>query len=407
MGEGPYRRNHYVPKWYQRRFFPDGMDEQKFFYLDLKPDTFLDGRGTTRRRNALRRIGPPNAFKEDDLYTTKSGAWESTEIEEKLFGKIDFDGKKAVEYFSEFQHPSINSDALLALLRYMSIQKSRTPKGLLQLSRLAGTDDHNQILMIMQEYQEMHCAVWTESIWSIADASQTTTKFILSDHPVTVYNESCPPQSRWCRNNNDPDIRLVGTHTLFPLSIDKILIFTNLSWIRDHYCKSTKPRPNPDLFRPTFFSFLSIQVGRELTEIEINEINFIIKQQAYRYIAAPRKEWLYPEENIRTRHWRNLGNGLLLMPDPRSVVFSREVVIGYSDHAFDSFDEYGRKPGDPDFKDDKQADLEWKTFLRFQGRFARLYGPRRRGRSFNFHRLDNEEDNSEYHRYHLTLEKKF
>jgi hypothetical protein len=67
---------------------------------------------------------------------------------------------------------------------------------------------------------------------SIADASFSPTKFIVSDHPVTLYNPGCFPQSKCCRGHQDPDIRLVGTHTIFPLSRDKLLILTNVSWVR-------------------------------------------------------------------------------------------------------------------------------------------------------------------------------
>jgi hypothetical protein len=103
--------------------------------LDLKPDVIVDSKGRKHTKTALRRWGPPSCFFEDDLYTTRFGHWESTEIEQKFFGKIDNNGRKAVEYFADFQHPSADKDALYALLPYMSVQKLRTPKG---LDNLAG-----------------------------------------------------------------------------------------------------------------------------------------------------------------------------------------------------------------------------------------------------------------------------
>lgn len=407
MNNLPFRRNHYVPEWYQKRFFVNGMKERKFYYLDLKPDKKSIGNGKTYTRKAIRRLGPPSAFSETDLYTTKFGTWESTEIEEKFFGKIDREGEKGVEYFSKLEHPSVNSDALHALLIYMSIQKIRTPKGLQFLEHLANTKNRNQILVVMQNLQQMYCAIWTESVWAIADASQSNTKFILSDHPVTVYNQNCPPQSRYCRDFNDPEITLTGTYTIFPLSIDKILIFTNLSWVRNPYEKPTKLRPNPEMFRHTFFSFLDIQVGRQLSEVEVNQINYIIKERGYRYVASPVKNWLYPEEIIPTTHWSKLGEGLLLMPDPRGVTFSGPVTFGYDNNLSESFDEYGRRPWEQQYCANNRSDVEWKTSNRFKGRFARLVGPKRRGRSYTHSKLDNEEDSPEFHKYHLSLEKKF
>src|SRR5205814_488042 len=95
------------------------------------------------------------------------------------------------------------------------------------------------------------------------------------------------------------------------------------------YGNPLKPRPNPDLFRAAMFNFMQIQTSRMLSDLEVNEINYIIKKRAYRYIAAAKKEWLYPEKKIGTQMWGKLGNGYLLMPDPRSLSFSGEILIGY------------------------------------------------------------------------------
>ena len=90
--------------------------------------------------------------------------------------------------------------------------------------------------------QQMYCATWTDCVWQIADASESPTKFIISDHPVTVYNRACPPLSKYRVGPNDPDIRLNATHTYFPLSLNKIIIFTNLSWVRDPLPKRVKDK---------------------------------------------------------------------------------------------------------------------------------------------------------------------
>jgi Protein of unknown function (DUF4238) len=198
----------------------------------------------------------------------------------------------------------------------MSVQKLRTPKGLAHLAAMTGMSDSNAVLLEMQRIQNMYCATWTEAVWALVDARQTRTKFILSDHPVTVYNRDCFPGSDWCRDFRDPDIRFVGTHTIFPLSPTRTLVLTNHSWVRNPYVRGTKMRPNPQLFRTTVFYFPSIQTGRELTEVEVNQINFIIKKRAYRYIAAADEAWLYPERHIPSEHWRKLDDLYLLMPDP-------------------------------------------------------------------------------------------
>lgn len=398
-----YRRNHYVPEWYQHRFIFPGAREKKFYYLDLAPQQCKSNAHRYTRKDLLR-WGPDRCFYVQDLYTTRFGDWESTEIEQEFFGKIDSDGQKAVDYFSSFEHPSADTEAFHALLRYMSVQKLRTPKGLANLSQQTDVADKNNVLFAMQELQHIHNALWTESVWTIADASACETKFIISDHPVTVYNRACFPASKWCRGNNDPSISLSATHTFFPLSIDRLLILTNLNWARNPYSNPTAERPNSVLFRPAIFNFLQIQTGRMLDEEEVLLINYVTKMRAKRYLAAARRDWLYPERQTKIPRWDKLGDGYLFMPDPRSVTFTTGFVIGYRDGRGEAFDAYGRRPQDSRYRAESGGGTEWNAFLKFQGEFARRFGPRRRGRSFEGDRLDPEEDSPEFHAMTLRQE---
>jgi len=401
-----YRENHYVAQWYQRRFLP-AVGEKKFHYLDLKPDQFRDPNGVLRQKKALNRWGTDRCFKQTDLYTTRFGAWESTEIEQLFFGRVDTDGRDAIEYFATFTHPDANESAFTHLLNYMSVQKLRTPKGLAQLAAMTGMHDSNAVLLAMQQLQNLYCAIWTEAVWTLIDATQTQTKFILSDHPVTVYNRECFPGSESCRDFRDPDIRFVGTHTIFPLSPSRTLVLTNHSWVRNPYARATRLRPNHNFFRAAMFYFPSIQAGRELTEVEVNQINFIIKKRAYRYIAAADEAWLHPERHIPSEHWRKLDDLYLLMPDPRSDTVSEEIIIGYDNRRSDSFDAYGRRPGQPGFKDENLAKQERETHYAFQGEYARLFGPKRRGISGDFGGRQKSEDSPDFHQWHLSLEQKY
>jgi len=402
-----YRENHYVAQWYQRRFLP-AAGEKKFYYLDLKPEPFRDVNGILRNKKALNRWGTDRCFKQTDLYTTRFDSFESTDIERFFFGRVDGVGRKAVEYFANFRHPGVDEPAFQNLLNYMSVQKLRTPKGLAQLSAMIRMDDANSVLLEMQRLQNIYCAIWTEAVWSLVDATVTQTKFILSDHPVTVYNRDCFPNSEWCRDFRDPDIRFVGSHTIFPLSPTRALVLTNHSWVRDPHSSPIKLRPNPRYMRTAMFYFPGIQTGRELNELEVNQINFIIKKRAYRYVAAAEEEWLYPERQIPSEHWRKLDDRYLLMPDPRSVTVSEQIVIGYDDgHPADIFDSYGRRPGQPGFKDESLSNKERKTHYAFQGEYARMFGPKRRGTAASFGAADKTEDSPDFHQWHLSLEKKF
>lgn len=401
-----YKRHHYVPQWYQYRFLLSDQKENKFFYLDQKPDVITLPNGNRYARNNLLRWGPPKCFYETDLYTTKYRDWESTEIEEMFFGKIDDSGRKAVDYFTNFEHPSANGQSFNALLPYMSAQKLRTQKGIPYLASLIQLDNKNELLMEMQRLHRMHCALWTECVWSIVDATDSETKFICSDHPITVYNQKCFPESKWCRETNDPGIWLDGTYTIFPLTLNKALILTNLSWVRNPYGNPLKERPNPKLFRPAMFKFTDIQTGRKLEEKEVIAINYIIKKRSYRYIAAAKEEWLYPEKYFTSKRWDKIGESYLLMPDPRSVSFSSEIIMGYKDGTSDSFDEYGRKPWDRNFRDKQRHAKEWDSFHAFQGEYARLNGPKRKGLTYSFGDIDKEIDSDDFHAYHLSLESK-
>lgn len=399
-----YERNHYVPQWYQNLFLNGIERENKFYYLDLKPESKCAPNGKIYKRKALLRWGPDSCFYEKDLYKIKFQNFDSTEIEESFFGSIDNNGKKSVEYFGNLIIPDGGMhEAFNSFIPYLSAQKMRTPKGLAHLASIVRNGDKNIILQSMVKFHQMHCAIWAEAIWCIAEIGESSTNFIISDHPVTVYNQECFPGSKMCRAHNDPDIWLNGTHTIFPLSSKRILILTNLSWLRNPYGNPLEPRPNPNLFRPAFFDFSSIHSKRILNETEVVAINHIIKQRAFRYIASAKEEWLYPEEYFNFRNWDEIGLRYVLMPDPRSVSFRTNILMGYKNGSVDAADEYGRKPWDANYSN-KANDMEWHTFHAFQGEYARIFGPKRKSVSFEFGKECKLEDSPEYHKYHLGLE---
>jgi len=398
---GPYRNNHYVPQWYQRRFIAATSTQQELCYLDLNSGYFKDGRGVTHKRRALHRWGTKKCFYEEDLYTRTFGTQECTKIERLFFGEIDNKGPHGLDYLCKFGQSGDWEDALDHLLAFLSVQKLRTPKGLAWLQRELGTSERNTLLDAMIYLRRRFCALWAEGVWQIADASLSPTKFIFSDHPVTIYNRSCGPLTRMCIGCNDPSYDWCGSHTVYPLSSEKVLILTHLSWVRNPYQLATVPRPNPNPFRTAITYVLAFQTARHLSEEEVRQINFIIKMRAFRFIASGEEEWLYPEKHVSVGDWANYGRGFLLMPDPRSVPFTTGVFFGNGDgsRAFGA-DEYGRRPWDPDYtvlRDSSGESPEWKTFQKFQGEFARLFGPYKRGLT---HEFGNTEDrfSDDYHR---------
>jgi len=399
-----YKHNHYVPIWYQHRFMLPG--QSRYHRLDLKPDTVTNGTHKWTRGD-LHEWSPDKNFAEDDLYTTQWGQITNTEIERFFFGEVDAHGPKFLDYFTSFEHPSADGPAFQNFLTYMSVQKLRTPKGLAYLAEGGGRSRKNMTLIVMQRIRNLYCAIWTECVWQIVDASASPTKFIVSDHPVTVYNRACPPLSKYCQGYQDPDITLAATHTIFPLSLDKALILTNLNWARDPYQSELKVRPNPDKMRDAIFNFTHIQTGRVLTEDEVLMINLIIKRRAYRYIAAAKTEWLYPERHVSSDHWKKFGGGYLLMPEPRLLHMGGEVFIGYKSGAKDAFGTYGHKPWQKGYKDEERERREWETLYRFQSEWALLRGARYTAEDYSFMRQHRGEDDDEDMARHRERLKKY
>lgn len=389
MTEKGYHRNHYVPNWYQRAFMH--ADQTKYHYLDLKPE-MIERDGHRWARRDLRTLGTNNCFAQDDLYTTRWGQIENVDIEKFFFGGLDTAGKEAVEAYAEYSINDKTHANFHTFIRYMSVQKLRTPKGLDWLSAFTRSRNMNVTLHTLQRFQNLFCATWTDCIWQIADASQSPIKFIVSDHPVTVYNRECFPGSDVCRYPGDPDIRLTGTHTIFPLSLNKVLILTNLAWVRDPYQSATRLHPNPRLMRDAVFNMMGVQTGRQLTEEEVLEINFIIKRRAKRYIAAAEKAWLYPEKMLRCDHWRKLGNGYLLMPDPRHVYMGGEIVVGFDNGQSDAWGPYGHKPWEAAYTDKERESRETKTLYRFKAEWSAMVGRRYRGRTHEFSKHKSDEE---------------
>ena len=400
---GQYRHNHYVPEWYQRRFLPPGVD--RFHYLDLHPDVRKENGHTWTRRDLLHR-GPERCFAQDDLYTTRWGSVANTEIEQFFFGELDGTAPKAVDFFATREPHDVDGDALQTFMRCMSVQKLRTPKGLAWLASMTGSRGANYTLLELQRIQQIFCATWTDCVWQIADASQSPTKFIVSDHPVTIYNRDCFPGSPECRPPSDPDIRLVGTHTLFPLSLDKVAIFTNLAWVRDPYQNPTRMGPNDRLFRHTIFNFTDIQFGRFLSEEEVREINYIIKRRAFRYVAAAEKDWLYPERHLRDDHWRKLGDGYLLMPDPRHVHMGGTTYVGYEGGGSEAWGAYGHRPWEQAFEDKGRDKRESHTLEKFKAEWSAMMGPAYRGRSLHLGGKGAEAELEKIHEWHLEADRK-
>jgi hypothetical protein len=163
-------------------------------------------------------------------------------------------------------------------------------------------------------------------------------------------------------------------------------MLTNLAWVRNPYQDERKFRPNPRYFHDTIFKFTDIQTHRSLSEQEVREINYITKRRALRYITAAEREWLYPENYLPSTLWSKLGRGFLLMPEPREIHMGGEVLVGYEDGRSGAWSEYGHRPWQEGYKDDRRDATESAALERFKAEWSVMQGPQYRGTSFEFHR---------------------
>jgi hypothetical protein len=335
------RNNHYVPKWYQWGFLPPGQSQ--LHYLDLtEPKKVLpDGRVVPLK--ALHQWGPKKCFVEFDLYSTHFGNIVSDEIETHLFGSIDGRGAKAVRAFVDADLHAMH-ETFESFFEYLDAQRLRTPKGLDWIkSRYPSLDQHT-LMQEMQELRFMHCTMWAEGVREIVSAQTSGVKFLVTDHPVTLYNAASPPSCPSCKYPGDPALEWMGTITLYPLNADTCLILTHLEYAKDpNITTLTQSRTNARYRGESMVRFDAFIRSRELSSAEVIAINHLLKSRARRYIAASKVEWLYPERSYAGT-WEDMA-GILLPRERELYQFGGEIYVKYEDGSVRYQDQFGRSSG--------------------------------------------------------------
>lgn len=338
------RNNHYVPQWYQEGFFETGRNT--LAYLDMEPPRIAlkDGRVITER--SLFDAPTSRAFQQRDLYSTFFGASINDEIERRLFGDIDDRGSKAIRAFTKTDAGEWHRH-FQSLFEYIDIQKIRTPKGLDWLRVQYPTLTQNELMFEMQGIRTMHCTIWSEAVREIVSAENADVKFVISDHPVTIYNHAASPESRLCIYPNDPSIALKGSQTIFPLNRNFCLIFTNLEYARDPSTAPLEKRTFARNYRPSMVRTDAFIRNRKISTQEVLQLNYIIKSRARRFIAAGRKEWLFPERAVSEK-WGALKH-YILPPKNGIWQFGGEIFAKYDDGRVHYQNEFGRSEKQRDF----------------------------------------------------------
>ena len=338
------RDNHYVPQWHQKGFIEGGKN--KLNHLKRKTIDLPDG--TVKTLHSEKTYTPAQCFYKTDLYTTFFGSNINDEIERKLFGNIDDSGSKAVKAFlgddqSEWHNNFQN------FFIYLDAQKLRTPKGLDWIQGKYPSLEQNDLMREMQAVRTLHCTLWGEGVREFVSAENSDVKFILSDHPVSVYNYACPPDSVHCAYPNDPDIALKGTQTIFPLDKNRCLILTNLEYAQDPDASNPlEHRTNATKMRNSMVNTIEFINYRKLTAEDVTKINHIIKSRSNESIAAGLDLWLHPE-NIIDCDWADLRS--VLLPSRDKVANKVEMFAGYDDGSTYYQDAFGRTTPQHDFLD--------------------------------------------------------
>ncbi|MBD9588963.1 DUF4238 domain-containing protein [Pseudomonas sp. PDM03] len=335
-------RHHYVPQWYQRGFLVEGSTVFKI--LDMRPEVFRDDKGAIvgKGRQILTK-GPDAWFFERNLYTTRVLGKPNDDIERLLFGEIDRTGKEAIKALAENDLEKIHF-TYTQVFEFLDALRLRTPKGLRFLRATFQARNQQELMVRMQEVRRMHCVMWMEGAIEIFEATHSTTKFIFSDHPVIFFNSHVFPKDPKIPEGLDAPQHWLGTQTLLPLDGDRLMVITHREWGRKQgETRARKSRTNARLFGNPMITYDGIQRGRQLSEKQVREVNYIVKMRAERYIASCTEEHLFPERHLKTTLWSRLGNFLL----PRGYATALQVgfmTMKMQDGTYYFQDEFGRRP---------------------------------------------------------------
>lgn len=333
------RDNHYVPQWYQKGFL--SRRAEKLVYLNLSPDIKPLSDGTVINYNDRSHRPTSKCFYQTDLYTTFFGPHINDDIETFLFGKIDDAGARAISAFIE-TNPAKWHQHFTNFFSYIDTQKIRTPKGLDWIRKSYPSLSQLDLMIEMQSIRNLHCTLWTEGVREIVSAEDSEVKFILSDHPVTIYNYACPPTDQLCVYPNDPSIALKASQTLFPLDRNHCLILTNLEYAEEpDKVDPLEKRTHARFMRQSLTRTDNFIRTRKLDDGEVSTINLILKSRAKRYIASPNEEWLFPEVKTE-KDWLELRS-VLLPPSNELFHFGGEIFVGFKDGTTSYQDAFGRQ----------------------------------------------------------------
>ena len=283
------KSQHYVQQSYQEGFFEDGKTNFWIFDKNLlvRPNGEIEN-------NSIIERGTRVCF-EGDFFYFSDYYKEKDFLEKNFFGPIDSIGAEALNYMLSKNKNILPNDKVgMSFLKYISAQKFRTPKGLELIKRsVTGSLSRENLLEILQQAHENMTITLAESVIEILDASSCKTKFIVSDAPVVEWNNYA--------SQADVDLYLLkGTRVIFPISKNYCLISTPREFADGKLSKRDylEPRTNARKYGTTIFDIRKLQNSRSINDGEVCVINKLIKENAVRYVAGGKKDYLFPSGDL-------------------------------------------------------------------------------------------------------------
>jgi hypothetical protein len=331
------RNNHYVAQWYQRGFLQRG--QTMLHVLDLLPESHTFPDGGARDAPDLSRGSPKRLFCEFDLYTTRFGETLNDDVEKYLFGTIDKSGAEAIRALID-NDPARIHNYFRALFDYLDTQRLRTPKGLDWILSRYRNLSQVDLMVEMQSLRDLHCTMWTECVREIVSAKNSSVKFLVTDHPVTIYHRELQPDATECRYPEDPGIEKIGSQTVFALDANHCLILTNLEYAQSPTSVDVMAQRTHARFRAQSLTRTDAFIRkRELVTADVIAINHVLKSRARRYVAAGDADWLTPE--LHNKHdWKQIAE--VLLPRDDLWKFGGDIFVGYKDGTTHYQDSFGR-----------------------------------------------------------------
>jgi hypothetical protein len=94
------------------------------------------------------------------------------------------------------------------------------------------------------------------------------------------------------------------------------------------------------------------------------------------------------------------------MPEPRCIHMGGEMFVGFEDGRSEAYSEYGHRPWQKDYKNDRRYARESASLRKFQAEFAVMHGKAWRGWSYDYNKRAPPSDSDDDQSYFAAVTRK-